>query len=131
RSGPVTRARHPGPPFRKDPPMGFIQEFKEYALKGNVMDMAVGVIIGAAFAKIIDSVIGDMIMPVVGMAGKADFSNMYLPLNAKVADAVHTAQAAVDAKVVGAKSLSLADARAAGPVLAYGNFITVAINFLI
>ncbi len=102
--------------------MGFVKEFKEFALKGNVVDMAVGVIIGGAFGTIIASMINDLIMPVVGIAGKADFSNLYLPLTESARKAV--AQA-------GDKGLSLADARAAGPVLAYGNFITVAINFAI
>lgn len=102
--------------------MGFVKEFKEFALKGNVMDMAVGVIIGGAFGTIINSMIGDMIMPVVGMAGKADFSNMYLPLSSDVTEAV---------KAAGKNGLSLVEARKAGPVLAYGSFITVAINFVI
>ena len=108
-----------------------LKEFKEFALRGNVMDMAIGIIIGAAFGTIIASMIGDIIMPVIGMAGKADFSNMYLPLNGKVADAVNAAQVAVDAHVKDAHALSLKEARDVGPVLAYGNFITVVINFLI
>jgi large conductance mechanosensitive channel len=99
--------------------MGMIQEFKEFALKGNVMDMAVGVIIGGAFGLIINSVIADMIMPVVGMAGNVDFSNMYIGLNETVRAAASKA------------NLSLEDARKIGPVLAYGKFITVVINFLI
>jgi large conductance mechanosensitive channel len=102
--------------------MGFVKEFKEFALKGNVMDMAVGVIIGAAFGTIINSLISDMIMPIVGIAGKADFSNLYLPLNSKVSEAVDKA---------GAAGLGLDAARKIGPVLAYGSFITVVINFLI
>ena len=102
--------------------MGFIKEFKEFALKGNVVDMAVGVIIGGAFATIINSLIGDVIMPIVGIAGKADFSNLYVPLS----DAVRKQVAAA-----GPNGLRLADARAAGPVLAYGSFITVAVNFFI
>ncbi len=102
--------------------MGFVKEFKEFALKGNVMDMAVGVIIGGAFGTIINSMINDMIMPVVGVVWKADFSNLYFPLNDAVSKAVSTA---------GDKGMSLADARKFGPVLAYGNFITVAINFVI
>lgn len=104
--------------------MGFVKEFREFALKGNVLDLAVGVIIGGAFGTIINSMIGDIIMPVVGMAGKADFSNMYIALSQKVTDA---ANAAAAAKI----PFGLADARKAGPVLAYGNFITVAINFII
>jgi large conductance mechanosensitive channel len=102
--------------------MGFVKEFREFALKGNVMDMAVGVIIGGAFGLIINSMIADLIMPIVGMAGKADFSNQYIALNSTVANAVTAA---------GDKGLSLAEARKVGPVLAYGNFITVAINFVI
>jgi large conductance mechanosensitive channel len=102
--------------------MGFVKEFKEFALKGNVMDMAIGIIIGAAFGTIIQSMIGDIIMPVVGMAGKADFSNQYLALNSTVSQAVQAA---------GDKGLSLIEARKVGPVLAYGAFITVVINFLI
>ncbi|GIX22892.1 MULTISPECIES: large conductance mechanosensitive channel protein MscL [Caldimonas] len=93
--------------------MGFMREFKEFAVKGNVVDLAVGVIIGGAFGKIVDSMVGDVIMPVVStLFGGLDFSNYFLPL------AGQTAQ-------------TLADAKKAGAVLAYGNFITVAINFLI
>ncbi len=101
--------------------MGFISEFKEFALKGNVVDLAVGVIIGAAFGKIIDSIVKDMIMPLVGIFGSVDFSNMYFPLSSDVSDAI--------AKAGG--KLGLEEARKAGPVLAYGSFITVAINFVI
>lgn len=97
--------------------MSFMSEFKEFALKGNVVDLAVGVIIGGAFGKIVDSMVGDVIMPLVGaVVGKIDFSNLYVVLGsvpAGVAD-------------------NLADLKKAGvPVLAYGNFITVAINFAI
>ena len=102
--------------------MSFVKEFKEFALKGNVMDMAIGVIIGGAFGTIIASMINDMIMPVVGMVGKADFSNMYIPLSENVRTEIAKA---------GPAGLTLKDARAAGPVLAYGNFITTTINFLI
>ena len=106
--------------------MGFVKEFKEFALKGNVMDMAVGVIIGGAFGTIINSMINDIIMPVVGIAGKADFSNMYVGLN-------EVARAKIAAATTAANGVapSLVDARGMGPVLAYGNFITVAINFII
>ncbi len=94
--------------------MGMISEFKAFAVKGNVMDLAVGVIIGAAFGKIVDSVVGDLIMPVVGkLTGGLDFSNMYIPLNGQAA------------------GLVLAEAKKAGAVIAYGNFITIAINFAI
>ena len=90
-----------------------LKEFQEFIAKGNVMDLAVGVIIGGAFGLIVTSLVGDIIMPVVGMAGNADFSNYFLPLS----DAV-TAN-------------SLEEARKQGPVFAYGNFVTVLINFLI
>jgi large conductance mechanosensitive channel len=95
--------------------MGFISEFKAFALKGNVLDMAVGVIIGGAFGRIVDSMISDLIMPVVGkVVGDVDFKNLYLPLS----ESVKT-------------GLGLEDARKAGAVLAWGNFVTVTINFLI
>jgi large conductance mechanosensitive channel len=93
--------------------MSFASEFKEFAVKGNVMDLAVGVIIGAAFGKIVDSIVNDLIMPLVGKAtGGLDFSNYFIPL-------------------AGQTATNLADARKAGAVFAYGNFITVAINFII
>ncbi|QEC67813.1 large conductance mechanosensitive channel protein MscL [Panacibacter ginsenosidivorans] len=95
--------------------MGFVKEFKEFAVKGNVIDLAVGVIIGGAFGKIIDSVINDLIMPLVAkIIGSPDFSNAYIPL--------------VDGIPPGT---SLADAKKIGPVFAYGNFLTVAINFFL
>jgi large conductance mechanosensitive channel len=106
--------------------MGFIREFREFALKGNVMDMAVGIIIGGAFGLIVKSLIDDVVMPIVGIAGKADFSNMYLPLTQAAADGISAAAAGE-----GVAALSLSEARKFGPVLAYGNFITVAINFAI
>ena len=94
--------------------MSFIGEFKTFALKGNVVDLAVGVIIGGAFGKIVDSVVGDLIMPLVSKAfGGLDFSNYYIALAGQTA------------------GLSLAEARKLGAVFAYGNFITVALNFLI
>jgi large conductance mechanosensitive channel len=97
--------------------MSFFKEFREFAVKGNVIDLAVGVIIGGAFGKIVDSLVSDIIMPLVGLVfGKLDFSNLYLVLG-------HNAPAA---------GTSLADAKKAGvPVLAYGNFLTVALNFAI
>ena len=101
--------------------MSLVKEFREFALKGNMMDMAVGIIIGGAFGVIIKSVIDDVIMPIVSIPGKVDFSNMYVPLSSAVADANKAA----------GTTLPLADARGIGPVLAYGNFITVFINFLI
>lgn len=97
--------------------MSIASEFKEFALKGNVIDLAVGVIIGAAFGKIVDSLVGDIILPVVGMLlGKLDFSNMFIKLADGPADIPQT----------------YAALKAAGvPMLAYGNFITIALNFVI
>lgn len=95
--------------------MGFIKEFKEFAIKGNVIDLAVGVIIGGAFGKIIDSVIKDLVMPIVAaIVGAPDFSNAYLPLKSDIP-----------------QGLALAEAQKLGPVFAYGSFITVAINFFL
>lgn len=102
--------------------MGFVKEFREFALKGNVLDLAVGVIIGGAFGTIINSMIKDMIMPVVSIPGNVDFTNLYFPLSSKVSDAIKAAPNGV---------MGLEDARKVGPVLAYGSFITVTINFLI
>lgn len=97
--------------------MGFAKEFKEFAVKGNVMDLAVGVIIGGAFGKIVDSTINDLVMPVIGrLIGQVDFSNLFLPL----------------AEVPQGTEATLAAVRDAGvPVFAYGSFVTVAVNFLI
>ena len=106
--------------------MGLMKEFREFALKGNVMDMAVGIIIGGAFGVIVKSMIDDVVMPIVGIAGKADFSNMYIPLTASAGDSIDAAAA-----TKGVAVLPLAEARGFGPVLAYGNFITVIINFVI
>ena len=93
--------------------MSFATEFREFALKGNVMDLAVGVIIGAAFGKIVDSLVGDLIMPVVGkIFGGLDFNNYFVPLSGQTAT-------------------TLVEAKKAGAVLAYGSFITIAINFII
>ncbi|EKD98796.1 MAG: large-conductance mechanosensitive channel, partial [uncultured bacterium] len=97
--------------------MTMMQEFREFAIKGNVIDLAVGVIIGGAFGKIVDSVVSDLILPVVGMVfGKLDFSNMYVALGEVPAGTAQTLDAIKKAGV---------------PVFAYGNFITVAVNFLI
>ena len=91
-----------------------LEDFKKFALRGNVVDLAIGVIIGAAFGAIVQSVVSDIIMPIVGaLTGGLDFSNHFIPLSSKV-----TAD-------------SLAEARKQGAVLAWGNFITLAINFLI
>lgn len=93
--------------------MGFVTEFKEFAVKGNVMDLAVGVIIGGAFGKIVDSVVGDLIMPVVGrIFGGLDFNNYFIPLSGQTAT-------------------TLVEAKKAGAVLAYGSFITILLNFVI
>lgn len=100
--------------------MGFFKEFKEFAIKGNVIDLAVGVIIGGAFGKIIDSVVNDLVMPLVAsIIGKPDFSNMYVAMG-KGASNVTSGMALADARKV-------PDAA----IFAYGNFITVAINFLL
>ena len=91
------------------------KEFKEFAVKGNAIDLAVGVIIGAAFGKIVTSIVEDLLMPPIGRAvGNLDFSNLYVPLSDKVTP-----------------GLSLVEAKKLGPVFAYGNFITTTINFVI
>ena len=97
--------------------MTIIKEFKEFAIKGNVIDLAVGVIIGGAFGKIVDSVVADLIMPVVGLVFcKLDFSNLFLVLG----------------NVPAGTAMTLDALRKAGvPVFAYGNFLTVAVNFII
>ena len=96
--------------------MSFASEFKEFALKGSVVDLAVGVIIGGAFGKIVDSMVKDLIMPLVNLAtgGQIDFSNKYLVLSGNVP-----------------AGAALVEAQKVGNVFAYGNFITVAINFVI
>jgi large conductance mechanosensitive channel len=97
--------------------MGMIQEFKDFAVKGNVIDLAVGVIIGGAFGKIVDSVVADLIMPIVGAAfGKLDFSSLFVVLGSVPPGTATTLDALKKAGV---------------PVFAYGNFITVAVNFAI
>ena len=97
--------------------MGMMQEFREFAIKGNVMDLAVGVIIGGAFGKIVDSVVSDLIMPLVGLIfGKLDFSNLFVVLGTMPEGVPRTLDALKKAGV---------------PVFAYGSFITVAVNFLI
>jgi large conductance mechanosensitive channel len=91
-----------------------LDDFKKFALRGNVVDLAVGVIIGAAFGAIIASLVGDIIMPVLGaVTGGLDFSNYFLPLSSKVT------------------ASSLAEAKKEGAVLAWGNFLTIVLNFLI
>jgi large conductance mechanosensitive channel len=97
--------------------MAMLAEFREFAVKGNVVDLAVGVIIGAAFGKIVDSLVGDIIMPLVGAVfGKLDFSNLFVVLRPPPAGTAMTLDALKKAGV---------------PVLAYGNFITVAVNFVL
>jgi large conductance mechanosensitive channel len=95
--------------------MTMLKEFKDFALKGNVVDLAIGVIIGGAFGKIVDSMVADIIMPIIaGIFGNVDFSNLYMVLSGKVA-----------------AGAGLADAKKAGVVLAYGNFLTMTVNFII
>lgn len=94
--------------------MAMFDDFRKFALRGNVIDLAVGVIIGVAFNNIVQSLVGDIIMPVIGaVTGGLDFSNYFLPLSAKVTAA------------------SLADAKKQGAVFAWGSFLTIALNFLI
>ena len=101
--------------------MGFMKEFREFALKGNVMDLAVGVIIGGAFGTIVNSMVTDIIMPPISLLiGEKGFTNQYFPLSQPVRDAVAANPA-----------LSLEEARKLGSVLAWGNFLTVVINFVI
>ena len=91
-----------------------LKEFREFALKGNVVDLAVGVIIGAAFGSIVTSLVGDIIMPMVGaITGGLDFSNYFTPLSKSVT------------------ASNLADAKKQGAVLAWGNFLTLTLNFII
>ena len=94
--------------------MSMMGEFKEFAMKGNVVDLAVGVIIGAAFGRIVDSLVQDIIMPPIGkLLGGLDFANYYIPLNNQ------------------GTTLALAEAKKAGAVIAYGNFLTILLNFVI
>jgi len=91
-----------------------LEEFKKFAMRGNVVDLAVGVIIGAAFGAIVNSLVSDVVMPLIGsVTGGLDFSNYFIPLSSKVT------------------ATSLAEARKQGAVLAWGNFVTLSINFLI
>jgi large conductance mechanosensitive channel len=98
--------------------MSILKEFREFAMKGNVMDLAVGVIIGGAFGKIVESIVGDLIMPIVAwiMGGKLDFSGMFLVLGSVPPGTAMTLDALKKAQV---------------PVFAYGNFITILVNFAI
>lgn len=90
-----------------------LKEFRDFAMRGNVVDLAVAVVIGAAFKQIVDAVVNDVIMPIIGIFGHADFTNFFLPLSSAV------------------NATNLVDARKQGGVLAYGDFITVIINFVI
>jgi len=96
--------------------MGMLQEFKEFAVKGNAMDLAVGVIIGGAFGKIVDSIVGDLIMPIISrIVGKLDFSNLFVVLGDNPGNLT-----------------ALAEIKKAGiPVFAYGSFLTILVNFII
>lgn len=97
--------------------MSMLREFREFAVKGNVIDLAVGVIIGAAFAKIVDSIVGDLIMPVIAaLIGRINFANHFILLGSLPPGTEMTLDAVKKAGV---------------PVLAYGNFITIAVNFVI
>jgi large conductance mechanosensitive channel len=99
-------------PFKKGHSM--VEDFKKFALRGNVVDLAVGVIIGAAFGAIVSSLVGDIIMPIIGaITGGLDFSNYFISLSSKVT------------------ATALADAKKQGAVLAWGSFLTIVINFLI
>ena len=94
--------------------MTMMGEFRQFVLRGNVMDLAVGVIIGAAFGRIVDSLVQDIIMPPIGrLLGGLDFANYYIPLNGQ------------------ATGLALVEAKKAGAVIAYGNFLTILLNFVI
>jgi large conductance mechanosensitive channel len=107
--------------------MKIIQEFKAFAMRGNVVDLAVGVIIGAAFGKIVSALVDDVIMPPVGrIVGNLDFTNLYIPLSKKVV-AAQLAGSATNADY----TLPLAAAKTIGPVFAWGDFLTVTLNFVI
>ena len=91
-----------------------LEEFKKFAMRGNVVDLAVGVVIGAAFGAIVSSLVADIVMPIIGaITGGLDFSNYFIPLSSKVT------------------ATTLAEARKQGAVLAWGNFVTILINFII
>ena len=90
-----------------------LKEFRDFAMRGNVVDLAIGVVIGAAFGKIVTSLVEDIIMPIIGIFGRADFSNYFLPLSSAVT------------------ATNLVDAKKQGGVFAYGNFLTNVIGFLI
>jgi large conductance mechanosensitive channel len=94
--------------------MSMMNEFRQFAMRGNVVDLAVGVIIGGAFGRIVDSLVQDVIMPPIGrLFGGLDFANYYIPLNGQLT------------------GMALAEAKKAGAVIAYGNFLTILLNFII
>lgn len=94
--------------------MSMMNEFRQFAMRGNVVDLAVGVIIGGAFGRIVDSLVQDVIMPPIGrLFGGLDFANYYIPLNGQ------------------ATGMALIEAKKAGAVIAYGNFLTILLNFII
>ncbi|MBL8758420.1 MAG: large conductance mechanosensitive channel protein MscL, partial [Phycisphaerae bacterium] len=98
--------------------MGFVQEFRDFAIKGNVFDMAIGVIMGGAFGKIVSSMIENLLNPAIGrIAGNVDFSSSFLNISGK--------------ELVGTQATSLVEAKKVGPMVAYGSFISDVINFLI
>ena len=90
-----------------------LKEFRDFAMKGNVVDLAIGVIIGAAFGKIVDALVNDIIMPIIGIVGKADLTNYFIALSDKVT------------------ATNLVDAKKQGGVIAYGDFLTIIVNFVI
>ena len=90
-----------------------LKQFRDFALKGSILDLAFAVIIGAAFGKVVDSLVKDIVMPILGMAGSADFTNYFVPLSHNVT------------------ATNLADAQKQGPVLAWGSFVTYMVNFMI
>ena len=107
--------------------MKILQEFKAFAMRGNVVDLAIGVIIGAAFGNIVNSLVKDVIMPPIGkLIGNLDFSNLYLPLSEKITQeqtAFSTAHPGLH--------LPLAEAQKLGPVFAWGDFVSITLNFII
>lgn len=103
--------------------MGFVKEFKEFALRGNLIDLAIGVVIGGAFSKVVSSFIDGVVMPPIGkLMGNVDFNNLYFSLSAKV-----------DAAIIvnGGNPIAIEEAKKLGPVVAYGSFITMLFDFLI
>ncbi|MGA2800840.1 MAG: large conductance mechanosensitive channel protein MscL [Verrucomicrobiota bacterium] len=104
-----------------------IQEFKAFAMRGNVVDLAIGVIIGAAFGNIVNSLVKDVIMPPIGkLIGNLDFSNLYLPLSEKITQEQATFNVAHPGL-----HLPLAEAQKLGPVFAWGDFVSITLNFII